>query len=334
MARLSTTYLGLELEHPIIAGASPLADSVDGVRRMEDAGAAAIVMRSLYEEQLRAESLATHASMAGPSEAFAEALSYLPDPDEFVLGPHEYVEHLGRAKDAVEIPVIGSLNGVISGAWLDYATMIEEAGADALELNLYEIVTRPDLTSATAEARSVQLVHEIRSRTSLPIAVKLSPFYTALPSVAASFVGAGATGLVLFNRFFEPDIDTEALEVTSHLSLSSPSELLLRLRWLAILSASIDADLAVTGGVHSEIDVVKAIMCGANAVQVVSEALHLGVGRFGQLRAGLNDWLDENEYESVRQMHKSMNIQRCPNPGAYTRAQYLRMLQTWRQVRH
>ncbi len=330
MADLTTTYLGLELDHPIIAGASPMADTVDGARRLEDGGAAAIVLRSLYEEQLRAESIATHASMAGPAEAFAEALSYLPEPDQFVLGPQDYVEHLGRVKRALSIPVIGSLNGVVPGPWLDYAKLMEEAGADAIELNLYEVVTDTGTGAPDIEKRVVEIVREVCSRTSLPVSLKLSPFYTSLPSVAAAFADAGARGLVLFNRFFEPDVDVENIDVTPHLELSSPDELLLRLRWLAILSGSLEVDLGVTGGVQNEIGAVKAIMCGAHAVQIVSEVLRLGPSRFAQIRAGLNDWLDEHEYTSVRQMHASMNIKRCPNPNAHTRAQYLRMLQTWR----
>lgn len=330
MADLRTTYLGLKLEHPIIAGASPMCDTLDGARRLEDGGAAAIVLRSLYEEQLRAESMATHASMAGPAEAFAEAISYFPDPEDFVLGPQEYLRHLTRVKEALGIPVIASLNGVIPGRWLDYATMMEQAGADAVELNLYEVVTNPRADSTSIERSNAALITAIRERTKLPIAVKLSPFYTSLPNVASRYLEAGATALVLFNRFFEPDLDIERIEVTPHLELSSARELLLRLRWLAILSGSLHGELAVSGGVQDEIGVVKSIMCGANAVQVVSEVLRHGPGRFAQLRAGLNEWLDEYEYVSVRQMHGCMNIKRCPDPNAHTRAQYLKMLHTWK----
>ena len=287
MADLRTTYMGLKLTHPIIAGASPMCDTLDGARRLEDGGAAAIVLRSLYEEQLRAESMATHSSMAGPAEAFAEAISYFPDPEDFVLGPHEYLAHLGRVKQAVDVPVIASLNGVIPGRWLDYATMMEQAGADAIELNLYEVVTNPRADGASIERSNAGLITAIRERCTVPIAVKLSPFYTSLPHTAAAYMDAGASALVLFNRFFEPDLDIERIEVTPHLELSSAKELLLRLRWLAILSGTVPSELAVSGGVQNEIGVVKSIMCGAHAIQVVSEVLRHGPQRFAQLREAL-----------------------------------------------
>lgn len=330
MADLRTSYLGLSLEHPIMAGASPMTDTLDGARRLEDAGAAAVTLRSLYEEQLRAESVATLESMAGPAESYPEALSYLPEPDDFVLGPHEYVEHLGRVKDALGIPVIASLNGTAPGPWLDYAPMMEQAGADALELNLYEVVIDPNETSEAVEARSIEIVSEISGRTKLPLAIKLSPFYSSLPNVAKNLRDAGARALILFNRFFEPDVDPENIDVVPRMELSSSTELLLRLRWLAIISGTIDIDLAVTGGVHTEIDVVKAIMCGAHAVQVVSAPLKFGPARITTLRDALADWLDTHEYTSAQQMRGSMNLKRCPDPNAHTRAQYVRLLQTWR----
>jgi len=330
MADLGTTYLGLELDHPIISGACPLADTLDGARRLEDAGAAAVVLRSLYEEQLRAEAFATHESLVASTESFPESSTFLPEPDEFILGPDEYLGHLARVHDALDVPVIASLNGAAPGPWLDYAPMMEQAGADALELNIYEVVTDPVDTAELVESRLAEIVREVASRTALPIAVKLAPFYTSFASVAARVEQAGARGLVLFNRFFEPDIDTENIEVAPHLELSSRSELLLRLRWLAIVSGRIDADLAVSGGVHSEIDAVKAVMSGARAVQIVSEPLKGGAHRFGEIRDALNDWLDEHEYESVSQMRGSMNLNRCPDPTAFTRTQYIRMILTWR----
>jgi len=326
---LQISYLGLTLPHPLIAGASPMTGDLDGLRRLEDGGAAAVVLRSLYEEQLRRESVATHDAMVGAADSFAEALSYLPHPDEFVLGPQEYLDHLAAAKAALGVPVIASLNGVEPGPWLDYARLMEDAGADALELNLYDVVTDPGFDAAAIEARAVEVVREIRLRTRLPLAVKLSPFYTALPNFSAKLLGAGATGLVLFNRFFEPDINAEELEVVPHLALSNSSELLLRLRWLAILSGEFDCSFAVTGGVHDEHDAVKAIMAGAHAVQIVSAAFTRGPKVLASIREGLAAWLEEHEYRSIEMMRASMNIERCPEPAALTRAQYVRQLQTW-----
>ena len=330
MPTLETTYLGLTLDHPIVAGASPMSDTLESAKRLEDAGAAAVVLRSLYEEQLRTESVATLESMAGPAESYSEALSYLPEPDDFVLGPHEYLDHLARVKESLSIPVIASLNGTVPGPWLDYAPMMEQAGADALELNLYEVVIDPNETGEAVEARATEIVSDIRARTKLPLAVKLSPFYSSLPNVAKNLRDAGAQGLILFNRFFEPDVDPENIDVVPRMELSSPSELLLRLRWLAVISGTIDIDLAVTGGVHTEFDAVKAIMCGAHAVQVVSAPLKFGPARITSLRDALSDWLDSHEYTSVQQMRGSMNIKRCPDPNAHTRAQYVRLLQTWK----
>jgi dihydroorotate dehydrogenase (fumarate) len=331
MADLSVTYLGLPLRHPVIAGASPMSDTVPAARALEEGGAAAIVLRSLYEEQLRKEEMATHSAMAEPAESFPEALSYLPEPDEFVLGPQEYVELVGRVSGAVDIPVIASLNGTEPGPWLEYASMVEQAGADAIELNLYEVITDPAVDAGSVESRAETIVREIAARTSLPISVKLSPFYTSIPHIAARLRDAGARGVVLFNRFFEPDIDPEEIEVVPRLGLSTPVELLLRLRWLAILSGTVDRlDLAVTGGVHSDMGVIKSVMCGARAVQIVSEPLHFGAERFGDLRDQLDEWLDEHEYESVEQMRGSMDLRRCPNPRDHTRSQYVRLLQTWR----
>lgn len=329
MPDLKTEYLGLSLPHPFIVGASPLADTVDGVKRLEDAGAAAVVMRSLYEEQLRSESMATSESFYGHADSFGEALSYLPEPEEFVLGPERYLEHIRQVKAAVSVPIIASLNGTGLGPWLEHASLVEQAGADAIELNLYDIVANPAVAAEEIETTAVEIVREVRLRTQIPIAVKLSPFYTSLPNLASHMRQAGAGAFVLFNRFFEPDLDIEELEVTPRLALSLPGELLLRLRWLAILSGTVESDLAVSGGVHHATDAVKAIMCGASAVQVVSELLHNGVPRLTQLRAELDAWLEEHEYASVEQMRGSMDIARCPNPGAHLRAQYVRLLQTW-----
>ncbi len=327
---LRTTYLGLELPHPLMPGASPLVDDLDAVRRLEDAGAAAIVMSSLFEEQIEREQLATASYLEGPANSFAEALSYLPAPPAYALGPERYLDQLRRVREAVTIPVVASLNGTRSGRWLDYAAQMEEAGAHALELNVYRLATDPAESGAEIEHRTEEMVSELASRVSLPIAVKLSPFYSALAHFARRLAVAGADGLVLFNRFYQPDIDVEELEVIRSLHLSDPSELLLRLRWLAILAGRLEVSLAATGGVHSGLDVVKAVMAGADAVQVVSCLLRRGPEHLAVLRAELETWLEEHEYDSLAQMRGSLSLERCPDPAAYERANYIEILQSWR----
>ena len=330
MTDLSTTYLGLALAHPFVAGASPLCDTLEGARHLEDAGASAIVLRSLYEEQLTTESMATHASLHQHAESFGEATSYLPQPEAFTLGADDYLRHLTRVKEAVGVPVMASLNGSGVGPWLEHAALVEQAGADALELNIYDVVTDPAVDGATVEDRAVAIVREARSRTGLPISVKLSPFYTSLANLAARLGEAGADGRVLFNRFFEPDLDAEDLRLRSRLVPSSSGELLLRLRWLGVISGQIEnVDLAVTGGVHTGLDGVKSVMCGAHAVQVVSALLVHGPGRLRSIREDFTAWLVEHEYESVTQMRGSMNLARCPDPSVHARSQYVRLLQTW-----
>ncbi len=326
---IGVNYLGLKLAHPFVMGASPLVDDLDSVRRVEDGGAAAIVMHSLFEEQLHTEQLVHHDAVDAHGESFAEATSYFPQPDDFALGPHEYLEQLRKIKEAVAIPVIGSLNGISKSGWLEYAGLIEQAGADALELNVYALATDPSQDAAAVEDNTLEMLAALTKRTSLPVAIKLSPFYTSLSHFAGRLVAAGVRGLVLFNRFYQPDIDIDELEVTRQLHLSDSSELLLRLRWLAILSAQVQADLAVTGGVHQVTDGIKAVMAGATAVQVVSEVLEHGPTRLGELAKGLSDWLEERDYESLLQMRGSMNLARSPDPRAYERANYIRLLQSW-----
>lgn len=330
---LSTRYLGLDLPHPLVLGASPLVDELDAVKRAEDAGAAAIVMHSLYEEQLTFEQMATNSHIERHGEAFAEALSYLPDPVEFALGPDEYLEQLRRIRETVDVPIIGSLNGATPRGWLEYATLIEQAGAHALELNVFDVPDDPDDDAAAVESRLIEMVSTVAGEVTVPLAVKLSPFYSSLPNLARRLVEAGASGLVLFNRFYEPDIDLEELEVTSYLTYSAPSELLLRLRWLAVLSARVETSYAVTGGVHRATDALKAVMAGADAVQIVSLVLSKGPEVLSTLRAELADWLEQHEYESLAQAKGSMNLDRCPDPYAYERGNYLRLLQGWRRSR-
>jgi dihydroorotate dehydrogenase (fumarate) len=325
----STRYLGLKLAHPVIVGASPIVDDLDMVRRVEDAGAAAIVMRSLFEEQITQEQLGRDDHVEAHRESFGEAIDYLPEPVDFALGPEEYLDQIRRIKEIVSVPVIGSLNGVTTRGWVDYATLIEQAGADALELNPYSLSTDPEDTALRVEGRICELVRAVRARTSLPLAVKLSPFFTALPSFARHLVEAGADGLVLFNRFYEPDIDVDSLEMASRLELSTSADLLLRLHWVGILSGRVPTSLAVTGGVHTPIDALKAVMAGASAVQLVSAVLRHGPGVLTVVRDGLAGWLEEHEYESMSQAVGSMNLSSTPDPSAYERTQYMRLLQSW-----
>jgi dihydroorotate dehydrogenase (fumarate) len=326
---LSTTYLGFRLPHPFMPGASPLVDDLDTVRRLEDAGAAAIVMHSLFEEQIAREQVAAARYLDVPSESFAEALTYLPSPDTFALGPEEYLEHIHKLKAVVAVPVIASLNGATDGGWLGYARLMESAGADALELNVYALATDLNESGEMLERRTLHMLEAVKHSLAIPVAVKLSPFYTSLSYFARRLAERGVDGLVLFNRFYQPDIDAETLEVTPTLRLSDSSELLLRLRWLAILSGRISASLAVTGGVHTALDAVKAVMAGADAVQLVSVLLRHGPEQLTHLRRDLALWLEEHEYDSFEQMKGSMNLLRCPNPAAHERANYMTILQSW-----
>jgi dihydroorotate dehydrogenase (fumarate) len=310
-------------------GASPLVDDLDAVRQLEDAGAAAIVMHSLFEEQIVGEQIGTHRAIESHAESFPEALTYLPRPDEFVLGPDDYLEQIVAVKAAVDVPVIASLNGATLGGWLEYAELMQEAGADALELNIYDVATDPDESAGAMEERIEKIVERVKAAVTIPIALKLAPFYTCFANLARRLDRAGADGLVLFNRFYQPDLDVEELEVAHALRLSDSSELLLRLRWLAIVSGRVDCSLAVTGGVHTALDAVKAVMCGAHAVQMVSALLQHGPGYLGKVRADLEAWLEEYEYDSLQQMQGSMSLERCPDPRAYERANYIHVLQSW-----
>lgn len=327
---LGIDYLGWKLPHPLMSGASPLVEDLDMVRRLEDAGAAAVVMESLFEEQITAEQMAVHHYVDAHAESFAEARSYLPSPDDFHLGSEEYLRQIRRIKSTVGIPVIASLNGSTPGGWIDYARQIEQAGADALELNVYALATDPEVSGESVESETIELVGAVRSCVRIPLAVKLSPFYSSLPHLARRLDRTGANGLVLFNRFYQPDIDVERLEVERTLNLSDSSELLLRLRWLAVLSGRVEASLAVTGGVHTGLDAIKAIMAGAHAVQVVSALLRHGPEHIATLRKEISDWLEDHEYESLRQMQGSMGLLRCPDPRLYERVNYMHILQSWR----
>jgi dihydroorotate dehydrogenase (fumarate) len=330
MMDLTTRYLGLTLPHPLILGASPLVDDLDAVRRAEDFGAAAIVMHSLFEEQIAMERGDAH-GLAGHEESFAEALYFLPHRSEFALGPDKYLEQLRRIKDAVRIPVIASLNGVTNGGWLEYARMMDQAGADALELNVYRVATNPDESAESIERTTIEMLAHVKSETRLPVALKLSPYYTSLPNFVRRLATAHADGVILFNRFYQPDIDLEELEVSHQLELSSSSELLVRLRWLAILSAQNELTFGVTGGVHRIADVMKAVLAGADGVQLVSEVLKHGLARFAELRLELPAWLEAHGYHSLAQAKGSMNVAHCPDPSSYERANYARVLNSWRR---
>jgi dihydroorotate dehydrogenase (fumarate) len=327
---LRTTYLGLPLAHPLMPGASPLVDDLDMVKRLEDAGAAAIVMHSLFEEQITREQLGAEKYLHAHSNINAEAQSYFPDASVFALGPDAYLEQIRRIREAVRVPVIASLNGATPGGWLEHARRIQAAGAHALELNLYTLATDVHESAGAIESRLAGIVAEVRRIVHIPLAVKLSPFFSALPQFATRLERAGADGLVLFNRFYQPDIDVEELEVRRSLRLSTSSELLLRIRWLAILSGKVRGSLAVSGGVHDVVDVVKTVMAGAHAVQVVSALLQRGPDHLRVLREELTRWLEQHEYSSLAQMRGSMSLDKCPDPLAYERGNYVAILQGWR----
>ena len=329
MIDMKTNYLGLELEHPLIVGASPVADSLDGVRRAEDGGAAAIVFRSLFEEQVLSGRYGLPHALRIESDAELQAAARFPMPDEFALAPDTYLEQVRRIKDRVSIPVIPSINGTTTERWLEYARLLQKAGADALELNFYHVATDALEDSARVEARLLDIVAVLKETLTIPIAVKLSPFYSALPHLAARLEAMGAQGLVLFNRFYQPDIDPEELEATPTMALSASGDLLLRLRWLAILAPTLRGSLAVTGGIHRPIDAVKAVMAGADAVQIVSALLQHGPRYLSYLLHGFHHWGTEHGYTTIDQMRDRMSIEHCASRQAFERGSYLRILQSW-----
>ena len=327
---LKTTYLGIELPNPIVVGASPMTDNVDTVKKLEDAGASMICMPSLFEEQILQDQLQTNIAFETPAESYAEALSYMPAPEDFRTGPDAYLERVAQLKEAVDIPIVGSLNGTSTGGWLRYAKLIEQAGADALELNVYDLPTDPAITGAQIEANTLAMVKEVCSSIDIPVAVKLSPFYSSLANFSQQLVQSGAKGLVIFNRFYQADIDIEELHAVPYAMLSDSSELLLRLRWIAILSAQVNASISATGGIHTTMDIIKAIMSGASTTQLVACLLQLGPDYVSTLLTNLEQLLTEHEYKSLEQMRGSMNLQKCPDPSAYERANYMQVLQSWK----
>ena len=327
---LTTSYLGLKLAHPFMLGASPLTGHLDNARRLEDGGCAAIVMHSLFEEQIAETASGQIPQLDRAMPEFTGDVAQFSRPEKFPLGPDEYLEQIRRIKAAVSIPVIGSLNGFGADGWLNYAPLIERAGADALEVNAYYLSTGMQDSSTDIENRIETLVRTLKGLIQIPLAVKLSPFYTAFANLAVRLDAAGANGLVLFNRFYQPDIDVETLDVLPNLRLSTSAELLLRLRWLAILSDRVGASLAATGGVHSTLDGVKALLSGAHAVQMVSAVLQQGPGRFRIMEQGLRHWMGTKHYTSIETFCGALSLRRCTNPASFERSNYLRILQTWR----
>ncbi len=329
MIDLSTTYLGLTLKNPLIASSSPLCEKIDNIRRMEDAGASAVVLPSLFEEQITLESHHLDRYLSHGTESFAESLTYLPDMADYNLGPDGYLEHIRRAKFVADIPIIGSLNGSSTGGWISYARKIEEAGADALELNVYYIPTDPELTGVQVEQMYLDLVRDVKASIRIPVSVKLSPNFSSIPNIAKRLDQAGADALVMFNRFYQPDFDLENLEVVPSLILSGSYELLVRLNWVAIVYGHVRADLAITGGVHTAQDVLKAMMVGARVAMMTSALLKNGIGHLTTVRGDLLAWMEEHEYESIRQMQGSMSHRSVPDPAAYERGNYMKVLSSY-----
>jgi len=332
MTDLSTTYLGLNLKNPLVASASPLSKKVESARRLEEAGIAAVVMHSLFEEQIIHESLELDHFLNRGSESFAEALSYLPDGGMYGISPEKYLNQVAGLKKALSIPVIGSLNGVSKGGWTSYARRIEEAGADALELNMYYVATDMEMTSSDIEDTQLELVAEVKSAIRIPLAVKISPFVTSIPNFVKRLVDAGADGLVLFNRFYQPDFDLDELEIVHSLNLSTSADLRLPLRWVSILHGRLEADLALTSGIHTHTDVLKAMMAGSKVAMMASGLLHDGEQLIGRILTDLEAWMKEREYESIRQMQGSMSQKSVSEPAAFERANYMKVLGSFRDL--
>jgi dihydroorotate dehydrogenase (fumarate) len=327
---LTTNYLGITLKNPILSGACPLVDDMDTIRRLEDAGVAAVVMHSLFEEQITRQQLAEFAHTETHAESYSEASSYFPNLEDYAVGPERYLSQIAAIKEATDLPVIGSLNGVTPGGWTDHARLIEQAGADALELNVYYVATDPMECGVDVEKRTLDILQTVRESVSIPIAVKLSPFFSSPGHFARQLDLLGSNGIVLFNRFYQPDIDIEELEAVPRLELSNSTELRLRLRWAAILHGHLQGDISLSGGIHTCEDVIKAVMAGATTVQLVSVLLKKGPAHIEFLLDQLTRWLDEHEYVSLEQMRGSMSLRHCPDPSAFERANYLRVLQLWK----
>jgi len=332
MIDLTASYLGLRLRTPLVASASPLSQELDGIRHLEDAGASAIVLYSLFEEQLRQEGSELEFRLSEGTNSFAEASSFFPQPDEFHLGPEGYLNHIRRAKSAVSIPIIASLNCTSAGAWTEYAKLVEAAGADALECNIYSIPTDPDLAASAVEQQYLDILKDVKAAVTIPVAVKLSPFFSNMANMAKRLDQAGANGLVLFNRFYQPDINLDELEIQPNVLLSTPQALRLPLTWIGILYGRLKANLASTSGTHGPEDVVKLLMVGADVTMLCSTLLRNGIDHIRVIERGLLEWMDKHEYESVQQMKGSMSQLRCANPSAFERAQYMKAVKSAQHV--
>lgn len=328
---LSTQYLGLKLKSPIVASASPITKSLDGILRLAEGKPGAIVLHSLFEEQINAASVELDHYMSSGTESTGEALTYFPEIDSYEVGPDLYLEHIHKAKAETDVPLIGSLNGVSQGGWIEYAKLMEEAGVDALELNIYYINADPTQTAQDIELMYQNVVEDVASSVSIPVAVKLSPFLTSVPNMCLKLSNVGAKGFVLFNRFYQPDLDIDHLEVVHNLELSTSADLRLPLRWTAMMYDKIDADLAISGGIHTGIDVIKGIMAGATITMMTAEVLKNGIVRFDQMNEEVRLWMEQNEYHSVAQMRGSLSQKNSPDPSAYERANYMKVLQSIKQ---
>ncbi len=323
---LSTNYLGLKLRTPLVVSASPLSENLDDIKRMEDAGASAVVLYSVFEEQLRQDRLELHQRLEQGTHSTPEAMTYFPEPGEFRLGPEEYLRHIWRAKEATKIPIIASLNCSSVGGWTEYARQIQRAGADALELNIYHIPTDMDVPGEVLEESYLNILRAVRAEVKIPIAVKLSPFFSNFANMAKRFDEAGANGLVLFNRFYQPDIDLEDLEVKPNILLSTPMAMRLPLRWIAILHGKIKANLAATSGIHRASDALKMLLAGADVTMLCSTVIRHGFPQIAAIESDLKNWLEEHDYESVTQIKGSLSQKNCAEPAAFERAQYMKAL--------
>ena len=328
---LTTTYLGMKLKNPLVASASPLSESVDNIAKLEDKGIAAVVMHSLFEEQLVREARELNRHLTAGTESYAESLSYFPEPPNFVVGPEEYLDHVRKAKRRVKVPIIASLNGCSSGGWTKYARNLQEAGADALELNIYFLAANADVAGAGVEEECLRILKSVKKHVGIPVAVKMSPFFSSVANMAKRLDEAGADALVLFNRFYQPDIDLEPLDVVPSIILSTPQAMRLPMRWIAILHGRLRADLAATGGIHTAEDVLKMLMVGADVTMLCSTLLRNGLDQIGVILEGMERWMQEHEYTSVRQMQGSMSQKSCADPAAFERANYMKALQTYRK---
>ncbi|WP_413200719.1 dihydroorotate dehydrogenase-like protein [Nostoc piscinale] len=327
---ITTTYMGMQLRSPLVPSSSPLTENIDNIQRMEDAGAGAVVMHSLFEEQLILESYELHHHLTYGTESFAESLTYFPEPERFRIGPDEYLELIHKAKEKVDIPIIGSLNGSSLDGWTDYARLLEQAGISALELNTYYVQTNTELPGEDIEESYVNMVRTVKASVNVPVAVKLSPYFTNMANFAQRLDHAGADALVLFNRFYQPDINLETLEVEPNVLLSTPHDIRLPLRWIAILYDRIHADLAATSGIHNAHDVLKMLMVGANITMLCSVLLRQGINHIRCIEEEMRQWMEKHEYASVRQLQGSMSQKNCPNPSAFERAQYMKALRTYK----